>query len=90
MIEIPLTKSSIKDITFLNLRKKNQYIAETLSKIKDDMDLIEGLRNLRGSSNIVSMVTDLPEQSFQISKTKPEFCKRNSINQLIFLNFYVE
>ena len=24
--EIPLTQSSIKDITFLNLRKKNQYM----------------------------------------------------------------
>ena len=77
--EIPLAESYIKDITFLNLRKKNQYMAETLSRINDDTNLIESLRNTNDSSNLASMETDIPEQSFQRLNTKPIYCKSNSI-----------
>lgn len=77
--EIPLAQSYIKDITFLNLRKKNQYMAETLSRINDDTNLIESLRNTNDSSNLASMETEIPEQSFQRLNTKPIYCKSNSI-----------
>lgn len=77
MREIPLTTSSIKDITFLNLRKKNQFIAESLSKIGDDIKLFESLQKSSGSSNVVSMETEFREQSVN---TKPNYCKSKSIN----------
>lgn len=83
--EIPIAQSSIKDITFFNLRKKNQYIAETLSKIKENIQSIESLQNPSGSSNLVSMDIDISKQSLQISKTKPVYCKNNSINKVILL-----